>query len=904
MTKPIRRNIAHLTPTEIEHFVDVIRQADNLTYAADGVSYWDKQDQIHQHTHNHGGNSFIPWHRELLNRFEALLQQVDPDIALHYWDWTEDPRSADNGQGGTVNLLSAQFFGTSTGLVDGPLAALHNGNEFDGSREDTGSWIDPPRAIERFCIAGAPSVSSDATIIASTNGVPQAQQWSTIRSQIEGAHNTTHGFFGAGSDIEDGHQAFEDPFVFMLHSNVDRLWAMWQSQAGEEWRLDPDLVFGDQSNTNDVEGILHNLQPWDGTTEIGSPLPPWTGGSSSITVKNCRDISVVTPPCYDTLPVTITQSAPPSGQPIRFLDVVENLQTARAFRLTARSCVLLTANASVTGPFTLLDSSVETHSHGGFADSELLVWVLHTPGVAGTTANGELTVNIPETGDNFVVPIEANSIGKPTVATSLVLDRSGSMSLPSGVANKERIDVLHDAAPLLVHLLGDADGVGVVAFDTDAAELEPVQVAGGTIGGVGRADALAAIAGHATNPLGMTAIGDGIEAAETQFAAVTGAFANSATIVFTDGHETAAKSVSDVASSINSTVFAVGLGTPDALNAGALSDIANGTGGYVLLTGNPGPDDTILLQKYFAQIVAAVTNSVVIVDPEGFVPVGGTEVVPVAVSSADTHLDVIVLSPAAHAINVTLEAPDGTIFPAAGGTETVDETSRLLRVDLAGLLDPKDVGGTWKVHLEVDRRRLRKWVNLLKELQRTDDLVRLDAYGVPYTLTVQGQSSLRLGVRVDQQSRRPGTTADLTATLTHSSIPLANTATVDAEVTAPDGTVTTARMTEVDAGVFALSIPTVSAGVHQVLIRATGVDLSGTAFTREGLRSIAVWQRGDDPAPPIDRPDGGTGHHGPADWCRLLDCWLSDRGVARLLKSHEIDAARLRKCIDAVCDPR
>lgn len=903
MTNPIRRNIAHLTPTEIEHFVDVVRQADNLTYAADGVSYWDKQDQIHQHTHNHGGNSFIPWHRELLNRFEALLQQVDPDIALHYWDWTEDPRAADNGQGGTVNLLSSQFFGTSNGLVDGPLAALHNGNVFNGSREDTGSWVDAPQAIERFCAAGAPGVSSDATILASTNGVAQAQQWSTVRSQIESSHNTTHGFFGAGSDIQDEHQAFEDPFVFMLHCNVDRLWAMWQSQPGEEWRLDPDLVYGDQSNTNDVEGILHNLQPWDGTTEIGSPVPPWTGGSSTITVKNCRDISVVTPPCYDTLPVTISQSAPPVGQPIRFLDVVENLQTARAFRLTVRSCETLTANASVIGPFSLLDASVETHSGGGYTTSELLIWVLHTPGAAGATANGTLTVNVPETGDSFVVPVEANSIAKPTVATSLVLDRSGSMDLPSGVADKERIDVLHDAAPLFVHLLGNADGVGVVAFDTDAAELEPVQVAGGLIGGVGRADALAAIGVHDTNPLGMTAIGDGIEAAETQLAAVAGDFANSATIVFTDGHETAAKSISDVASSINSTVFAVGLGTPDALNPGALSDIANGTGGYLLLTGNPGPDDTVLLQKYFAQIVAAATNNVVIVDPSGFVPVGGTEVIPVAVSPADTHLDVIVLSPAAHVIDVVLESPDGTIFPDAGGTETVDETSRLLRVELAGLLDPKEVGGTWNVHLKVDKRRLRKWVNLLEELQRTDDLVRLDAYGVPYTLTVQGQSSLRLGVRIDQPSRRPGTTAELTATLTHSSIPLANTTTVDANVTAPDGTLTTMRMTEVDAGVFTLSLPTASAGVHQVLVRAVGVDLSGAAFTREELRSIAVWQRGDDPAPPIDRP-GGSGQGGSADWCRLLDCWLKDRGVARFLKSKKIDARRLRKCIEAVCRSR
>ena len=897
MAKPVRRNIAHLAPSEIEHLVDVIRQVDLLAYS-DGVSYWDKQDQIHQHTHNHGGNSFIPWHRELVNRFEALLQQVDPDIALHYWDWTDDPRAAADGNGGTVDLLTDQFFGTANGLVDGPLASLHNGDVLAGSREDTGSWTDPPRAIERFCVAGAPGVASDTAILGSTTGVAQAHQWTTVRGEIEGSHNTAHLFFGIGSDIRDGHQAFEDPFVFLLHANVDRLFAMWQTEPGQEWRLDPDLVFGDQSNTNDVEGILHNLQPWDGTVEIGAPLPPWTGGSSAIEVKNCRHPSVVTPPCYDTLPVTVTQAAPLAGQPVRFLDAVEHVQTARALHLTVRACIPVTAAAAVTGPFTLLDASVQSDPADGFTTSELLIWVLHTPDAAGTTASGTLTVDIAETGDHFEVPIEANAIAKPTVGTSLVLDRSGSMDLPSGVAAKKRIDVLHEAAPLFVHLLGDSDGVGVVAFDTDAAELEPVQDAGGLIGGVGRADALAAIGLHATNPFGLTAIGDGIEAAASQLAAVSGDYEHGATIVFTDGHETAAKTIAEVAPSITSRVFAIGLGTAEALNPGALSDIAASTGGYLLLTGNPGPDDTILLQKYFAQVLAGATNNVIIVDPDGFVPIGGVETVPFPVSAADRRLDVVVLSEAAPTITVSLEAPDGTEFPAAGGTEIVDDNSRLLRVDLAGLADPASIAGTWHVHLKIDKRRLRRWIKRLEELGRKADLVRLDTHGVPYTLTVQGQSSLRLSVRVNQPSRRPGALAQATATLTHSSIPLSHSATVDAIVTRPDGSVWTERMTQAGDGVFTVPVPTEIPGVHRLLARASGADLAGQRFTREELRTIPVWSRGDDPAPPLEQPGDGADR---LDWCQLLSCWLHDATVARALRAHDIDPKKLASCLDEAC---
>jgi len=64
--------------------------ADQRFWSGGPVSYWDFQDLAHQTTHVHGGPKFLLWHRELCNRWEALLQEVDPDVALHYWDWTID----------------------------------------------------------------------------------------------------------------------------------------------------------------------------------------------------------------------------------------------------------------------------------------------------------------------------------------------------------------------------------------------------------------------------------------------------------------------------------------------------------------------------------------------------------------------------------------------------------------------------------------------------------------------------------------------------------------------------------------------------------------------------------------------------------------------------------------------
>jgi hypothetical protein len=468
------------------------------------------------------------------------------------------------------------------------------------------------------------------------------------------------------------------------------------------------------------------------------------------------------------------------------------------------------------------------------------------------------------------------------------------MDLPSGVASQTRMEILKSAAPLFVHLLGDADGIGVVRFDTDAAPAPPadtVEVAGSQIAGAGRNDALQAISAHATEPLGLTAIGDGVEAASVQLAAAAG-FDELATVVFTDGHETAAKYIDDVADLITGSVFAIGLGTADQLNPGALDDLVSGTGGYLLLTGNPGPDDQILLKKYFAQILAGVTNAVIVVDPDGFVPHAAETVVPYELTAADSRSDVIVLSPAANLLTVTLEAPGGdTVNGSSGADLVLTPEYQTLRLALPSPAVSGPTAGTWRAHLKVDRRRLRTLLAQLKKRKDTAALARLQAHGAPFTLTVQARSSLRLAVAVAQPSRHPGSSATATATLTESGIPLGKRATVQADVVSPDGISTTLALAEVDEGVYRGTVATPAAGVYRVLIRAEGWSLRGDRFTRQELRTLAVWKRGDERPAPQDSRDG-------LDLCDLVTCLLDDKGLVELARKHRIDVDRLRRCVE------
>jgi hypothetical protein len=110
----IRRNVAKISQQERDRLRDAFLALDTSKFYPDGVSVFDKQEDIHKAGHPggsdvHSGPAFLPWHRELCNRLESALREVDPEISLHYWDWTTDPRASDNGAGGTTDLFTAQF---------------------------------------------------------------------------------------------------------------------------------------------------------------------------------------------------------------------------------------------------------------------------------------------------------------------------------------------------------------------------------------------------------------------------------------------------------------------------------------------------------------------------------------------------------------------------------------------------------------------------------------------------------------------------------------------------------------------------------------------------------------------------------------------------------------------------
>jgi hypothetical protein len=763
-------------------------------------------------------------------------------------------------------------------------------------RDSSGNPVDPPDTVSRHVDGSPAAVSDDDDII-------NASDYPTMWARLKVVHDAMHGFVAMGG----AHISFRDPFVFLLHSNVDRLYAMWQTTPGHPERLDPNTVYGADGISPSV--LDSTIRPWNGSP---ATVRPWAPPENEQVVKTYKHPSVVRPPCYDTLP-TFPPSVTLETPTVTFNDVPEGETAARAIVFSAVSCgavnLAITAGPSVVsgptgttfGTFPTLGTSVAIPHISSSTPPRGRLWVSYKGTNAGDVATGTVTVHCTETNQDFVVPITANTIARPTVATMLVLDQSGSMDWLAGIdATTKRIDVLHQAAAVFVQLLQryEGDAVGMVSFDHNAYPGAPMtQYTGGPFDLLAVQNAIQALA-----PQGATSIGGGVALGRNTLNPVTG-YDHKALIVFTDGLENTPPYIADVMSSINDRTFAIGLGTAQQVSTAALNALTNSTGGYLLLSGmlSPSIDDTFRLAKYFLQILAGVTNNNIVTDPAGFLAPGMTARIPFRLNEADIDATPILLTDLP-VIRFLIETPDGDVMDPATATGLGATYETAAGVNFYRFTLPLPLGatpahsGTWHALLEIDPKIYKRLT------QRLEGSVAAwsarAAHGVRYCLTVQSYSNLRMEARLTQDGMVPGATMRIRATLSEYGVPVAHRAAVRADVERPDGTRTTLTLAEIEDGTFEATMGTPVEGVYRFHLHAAGVTLRGLPFTRERLITGAVFLGGDNPWPTSDPSRDDT------RLCDLLECLLGERTLGRLLAEHDIDADELRRCVERWCKER
>ncbi len=589
-----------------------------------------------------------------------------------------------------------------------------------------------------------------------------------------------------------------------------------------------------------------------------------------------------------------------------FNDVPESVTTQRAASFSVDSCVPVTfeVTALPAAPFELVGPPVIVAYPSGGTPWTAYVWFRYTCDTPGTSHIDAATIRCIETGEDFNVMLTGNCITRPTVAVQLVFDQSGSM-LDSTDEGRTKEQVLKDAALAFTDILYDDNGVGLNAYDHDPHPILGVQQAGAPGDGLGRDDVIGAIASFAANPGGFTAIGDGIELAKSQLD-MAGAYDTKAMIVLTDGIETASKYVSDVAGSvISEKVFAIGLGTSSQIQPATLNALTNGTGGYLLMTGNLGADDTFLLSKYYLQILAGVNNNDIILDPEGYVRPGAPVKIPFQVIDSDIEITGVVLSEAPYALRFALQTPDGTLIDSsvAGVNPTVEYRSATQSVFIRASLPQVLAGsashaGQWHLVIGIDDKYYRKYLSQVKE--SSGSYTTAVTHGLKYSANVYTYSNLRLHGQVFQDSFEPGATLTLQARLTEYGVPFEGVASVKAEMTRPDNTKSTIWLLEVETGVFESDVVAMQEGVYRFRIVADGRTSREELFTRELLVTAPIWRGGDNPNPSQDSSDDPN-----EALCRLISCLLDSGAITpegeKRLQGYGIDLRRLRKCL---CDPR
>ena len=882
----IRRNIAHVDPTERAALIAAIIELNQRYYPgsigdtpiAGHVSLWFKQDEIHQATHVHHGPEFLPWHRIQVNRFEELLRQVNPQLSLHYWDWTEDPRSIPNanlggGVTGTLNLFTPDFMGYG-GINSQEIglpwsAALFYDPATASDRDATNNPANPPRFVRR-------SVDGSPTSLLANNAIVNAGDYRNsaatgMSNKLEDAHDAMHGFVNMGGQ----HLSFRDPFVFLLHSNVDRLFARWQTNPSQPHyaekpdRLTPLTVYG----LNGVDILDELLEPWSTGRSVDQfgvthNTRPWYAPENQGIALRYKDPLVVTPPCYDTnFPMNVVVQNPGTPETtfaLNFNDVPEGETTVRAASFIIYGCPMAAtlrpqAGSTLAAPFAIIQpvSGVLVTPPIVSPAREARIWLSYTAGTAEVAVTEQtITFECVETGQAFTFTLRANSIARPTVAVVLTLDQSGSMDWAAGTAGAKRIDVLKEAARTFVDVIQPNNGVGLIRFDSNAYAvgdatypgLDVRRIGTGGIFDPNRSAAIDAVNRHATNLAGGTSVGDGLQMARNVLNAVPAAdYQQKALIVFTDGQENQPLSIADVAGSIDSRTFAIGLGNESQVDTAKLNALTNGTGGYLLLSGilSASIDDRFKLSKYFLQILAGVLNNNVILDPSGYIGPKTTVKIPFYINEADIDSTVVLLTDYP-VVDMAILTPNGDVINAAnaaglGVAYTVGNTTKNYRFTLPAGFATGNHAGTWQAVLTINEGDYKKYFSQFGD-SKTASRASLAsaAHGARYSVVVNTYSNLKMAAAIHQNSYAPSSTMTLRARLTEYGLPVERRANVEVEMIRPDATRFTLPLNEVEAGVFENTFVASMTGIYNCRFVAKGATLRGTPFTREQTLTGAI----------------------------------------------------------------
>ncbi|HEX9985912.1 MAG TPA: tyrosinase family protein [Thermoanaerobaculia bacterium] len=248
----VRKDANTLTPGERDRVVSAFAQLNNQ-----GTGRFTDFRDMHTNASSpqaHGAAGFLPWHRAYLLDLERELQAVDASVSLPYWRFDRP----------APNLFTREFLGVSDNLGTVRFSPT---NPLQFWRTDGVQGINR-RPFFSTTVAPPGLLNENDTIGLGT-------RYAVFRNMEGNPHGMAHTSFGGS--ISSISTAARDPLFFLLHCNVDRLWAKWQRKNG---RFDPAVAASYDTQASNPIGhrLGDTMWPWNGIT--GGQRPPTAPGGA------------------------------------------------------------------------------------------------------------------------------------------------------------------------------------------------------------------------------------------------------------------------------------------------------------------------------------------------------------------------------------------------------------------------------------------------------------------------------------------------------------------------------------------------------------------------------------------------------------------------------------------------
>jgi tyrosinase len=271
----IRKNANTLTINERDRFLSAMTKF-NLSQGTPNYTDFlimhnnDANTEIHT-TSRTPRCSFLAWHRAFILDLERQLQKFDPSVSLPYWKFDEP----------APNVFTADFMG----------AARSTGSLMFNASNPLVNWtVEGKIGVIRKPIFNVQTSSASDPQVGALNEsdtIALGADYLTFSSSMEqNPHGAAHESFSTGP-ITDITKATQDPIFFLLHANVDRLWALWQ-HVNDRYDISDINTYPIQGAFIKGKGthkagdyIDDTMWPWNGissTTDPGSTRPPSAPG--------------------------------------------------------------------------------------------------------------------------------------------------------------------------------------------------------------------------------------------------------------------------------------------------------------------------------------------------------------------------------------------------------------------------------------------------------------------------------------------------------------------------------------------------------------------------------------------------------------------------------------------------